>query len=74
MATRPFGLYDLYWQCRIQGAGAYGARELIIARPCVPTMKIASSPAMHGVIFRVNSNFGEWVDRAARRSWKLVVA
>ena len=29
-------------------------------------MKIGSSPAVLGVIFRVNSNFGEWLDRVAR--------
>jgi hypothetical protein len=61
--------------CRIQGAGAYLARELIVACPCVPTM-IGSSPAVLGVIFWVISNFGEWLDQVARsgRSWKLVIA
>ena len=33
MATRPIGPHSLYWACRIQGANAYRAGELITACP-----------------------------------------
>jgi hypothetical protein len=33
MATRPLGSYSLYWQCRIQGANAFRARQPIVACP-----------------------------------------
>ena len=33
MVARPIGPYSLYWRCRIQGANAYRAGELISACP-----------------------------------------
>jgi hypothetical protein len=33
MATRPTGPYSLYWQCRIQGAGAFRAGQKLETCP-----------------------------------------